>query len=490
MRTSIAALFAAILITILATSSVAWSAPTEINVRIEGESETLFEGPIWTEGHDVEASSDTKERTCDGINPNDPENVVPGPTPTAASVDAMSLIGETFDGQWYGGYDDYFITRWGPEQEADGMSWGVLVNNVFTDVGGCQYELSPDDEVLWAYDAFGEGPFLALYPAGDTDGAPPLTATAELGEPFAVEVLDYDEDAEDPPPASPGRTGSSPFAGADVSPVQTSAKKGFEKVDAASPATVKTDADGRAGITFTTTGWHRIKAAAVNAQGKEDAIRSNRLDVCVPVAGETDCGEPPPEDQVRTPPAHQGEHEAPENEREATSPHLEGEQDTSDSAGPQPQTTVTSAATRPLVASGSTGSGAANSAKPSVAKGLRLDGFVLIPQDDRAPSLRYRGHWRRLTDPEAWLDTVTRGTAGSQVTMRLGAGRPVFILRGAPHDAKVEVLDGSRREMFTVAAGTDGSARTIIAANRSHAGTVSLRVLKGTVDLDGVAVAP
>ncbi len=56
----------------------------------------------------------------------------------------MSLIGETFDGQWYGRrYDDYFITRWGPdEQSPEGAYWGILVNNVFTNVGGCQYELA------------------------------------------------------------------------------------------------------------------------------------------------------------------------------------------------------------------------------------------------------------------------------------------------------------------------------------------------------------
>ena len=137
-------------------------------MRIEGQSETLFEGPILTEGHDVKASSDTKERPCDGINSLDPQNKTPGPTPTSASVDAMSLIGETFDGQWYPGYGDYFITRWGPEKEEEGMSWGVLVNNVFTDVGGCQYQLSTGDEVLWAYNAFDHKPFLALFPAGDT----------------------------------------------------------------------------------------------------------------------------------------------------------------------------------------------------------------------------------------------------------------------------------------------------------------------------------
>ena len=305
MRTIFAALLVASLSSILMVA-VAEAASTEVYVRIEGKSETLFEGPVWTEGHDVRASSDTQQRSCDGVNVNDPENVMPGPTPTASSVDAMSIIGETFDGDWYNSYDDYFITRWGPdEQDAKtGAYWGIVVDNVFTDVGGCQYELAPDDEVLWAYDAFASRAFLSLLPvaAHYTSGPRPLTATAELGKPFEVEVLDYADQKEDKPPTSPERAGSIPYgAGADVSPVRTNAE-GFEKVETESPETAHTNAEGRTSITFSSPGWHRLKASAFNEEG-EEAIRSNRLDVCVPAQGATGCGEPPAEDRPRTPPA-------------------------------------------------------------------------------------------------------------------------------------------------------------------------------------------
>jgi hypothetical protein len=301
MRTFVTGLLVASLTLIV---SVAQASLTEVGVRIEGRTETLFEGPILTEGHEIEASSDTRERSCDGINPNDPQNVTPSPTATAASVDAMSLIGETFDGRWYPGYDDYFITRWGPDSEAEGMSWGIIVNNLYTSVGGCQHQLSTGDEVLWVYDAFAGRPLLALLPAaaGYTSGPRPSTATAELGKPFWVEVLAYSNHGEARPPVTPERTGSSPYEGADVSPVQ-STTKGFERVHAASPETVKTNTEGKASITFTTPGWHRIKATAINA-GEEDAIRSNRLDVCVPAKDAAGCGEPPAEDLLRTPPPH------------------------------------------------------------------------------------------------------------------------------------------------------------------------------------------
>jgi hypothetical protein len=300
MRTAIALTVATLMI--LATSAQA--APTLVNVRIEGKSETLFEGPIWTEGHDVEASSDTQGRSCDGIDPLDPQNKTPGATPTAASADAMSLLGETFDGQWYPGYDDYFITRWGPDEQdpVEAAYWGILVNDVFTSVGGCQYELHENDEVLWVYDAFKERASLALFPGGDTASRPPLTATAHLDQPFAVQVEAYGDDKEDNPPVEPDRADASPYEGAEVSPVLTSVK-GFEQVQITSPEAATTDSEGKASITFTTPGWHRIKAGTpLGEADEEEAIRSNRIDVCVPALGETSCGLPPAEDDVRTPP--------------------------------------------------------------------------------------------------------------------------------------------------------------------------------------------
>jgi hypothetical protein len=284
--------------------SVAQASPTQVNVRIEGKSETLFEGPVWTEGHDVKASSDTQMRPCDGTNNH--AHAAPGATPTASAADAMRIIGETFDAQWYGSsFDDYFLTRFGADEQkiTEGAYWGILVNNVFTSVGGCQYELGPDNEVLWVYDAFEDRPFLALLPVtGDyISGLRPLTATAELGKPFEVEVINYADGTEGTPPSTPERAGATPEPGAKVSPVHT-ATNDFEKIEIESFLSVITDAQGNASITFTKPGWHRIKATVVSSQGMEVAVRSNRLDVCVPPEGQSACEDSPAEDQVRTPP--------------------------------------------------------------------------------------------------------------------------------------------------------------------------------------------
>jgi hypothetical protein len=555
-RTLVAALTLAALT--LACASFAQATPTQVNVRIEGKGETLFEGPVLTEGHDVKASSDTEARSCDGTN-ND-KNPTPGATPTAAAVDAMRIVGETFDAQWYGSsFDDYFLTRFGPDEQSvsNDEYWGILVNNVFTSVGGCQYELGPGNEVLWVYDAFNDRPFLALLPVatGYSSGPRPLTATAELGRPFEVEVLNYADDTEDTPPSTPQRAGSSPEPNARVSAVRTGSN-GFEKVETEGPSTVTTNAQGKASITFNTPGWHRIKAALVTPQGMELAVASNRLDVCVPAAGQSDCGEPPVEDLPRTPPP-------PETEAtEENPPTPTGLITTTPTAGGAGgEGTSGTPPTVPLVGTGSPlaklatvqlpaldGRGAGNGRvgvswrilepgiglkswtiasktlafaragyvaratgttatsallklPPGTAYELQITfldvlgrsstariGKVLVPHDDRWVGLHYKGIWDRVRMHNAWLDTVCRAGSTSEVSALLPAGKPVFLLRGTVTGAKVEVRSGSHRAVFVVTHGLAGASRLVVAARRSHADTVSLRVLKGTVSLDGVAV--
>jgi hypothetical protein len=556
MRKKTATLIVASLIAIVC-ASAAQATPTQVNVRIEGSGRTLFEGPILTEGHEVEATSDARARSCDGINLNDPENVVPGPTPTAASVDALGLIGETFDGQWDSQYDDYFLTRWGPDAQnpSDAAYWGVLVNNVFPNVGGCQYELGGGDEVTWVYDAFAARPSLALYAAGSTSGARPLTALAQRGVPFEVEVRDFSDNSEGVPPAQPERTGSTPYEGAQVSPVEVS-EKGFERPETANPATVTTAADGKASITFTTPGWHRIKATHFDGEGDEDAIRSNRLDVCVPPEGELECGRPPFEDEPRTPAYLEAGDEVVAGE-ELAAKHEEPSASTPSTA---PTTATTGVAGFTATAAAGTvrvqsvhfdglgaargligvhwrlidsGAGVASwtiSSKtlgqkgakyvsrahgthatsalvklaPGIAYALELTvtdrlgrsttsaiGHVLVPQDDRSSgALRYAGSWRHVTLARAWYGGVSESSAGASVSATLAAGRPVFELRESSREAHVELSDGTQHTMLVIGGKRAGALWLLAGLARSHAGAVTLRVISGTVDLDGVGVEP
>ena len=279
---------------------IAQAAPTQVHVRVEGKTETLFEGPILTDAHKVKAANDSVWRRCNGATALNP-SATPGVVPTAATSDAMRILGETFDGRWYSQWEDYFVERWGPDAQdvAAAEYWGLLVNNAFTDVGGCQHQLDGGDEVLWVYDAFDGRPRLLLYPADYSGGALPQTVTATLNQPFEVEVDSWSSSNEGVPPPSPTRSTNS-YPGAEVAPVETGVD-GFQKVDVASPETVVTGADGRAGITFTEPGWQRIKATDVVAS-TEVAVRSNRLDICVPQPPAADCGPLPSDAATRMPP--------------------------------------------------------------------------------------------------------------------------------------------------------------------------------------------
>jgi hypothetical protein len=285
---------------VLLAPPVAHAVPTQVHVRIEGETETLFEGPILTDAHKVKAANDSVWRRCNGATALDP-SATPGPVPTAATSDAMRILGETFDGRWYSQWEDYFVERWGPDAQdvAGAEYWGLLVNNAFTDIGGCQYRLDAGDEVLWVYDAFDGRPRLLLYPADYPGGALPQSATATLNQPFELEVDSWSSSNEGTPPPSPTRSTDS-YSGAEVAPVETDVD-GFQKVNVARPQAVVTGADGRAGITFTEPGWHRIKATDI-VGSTEVAVRSNRLDVCVPQPPAADCGPPPTDAGTRTPP--------------------------------------------------------------------------------------------------------------------------------------------------------------------------------------------
>jgi hypothetical protein len=438
MRQFLAACVAALTATAILCAAAS-AAPTEVNVRIEGRTETLFEGPLATEPHGVRATSDKlvagKLRRCDGININDPQNTVPGVTPTAVAADAMSSIGETFDGRWYKQYEDYFVLRFGPDAEnlASEADWGILVNNTFTNVGGCQSQLDAGDEVLWIYDAFDNRPELALFPeaAGYTAGRRPLTVTVKPGEAVPLEVASYADNLENNPPGGPTRAGTSAFPGARVSPVITGAK-GFERVESLLGTT--SDAQGRASVTYSAgeAGWHRVKAT-VGSPGAETAIRSNRIDICVEGAagatleGASGCAELPAADRVRTASPTTGEIEGPE-----TTPP------------PNPQPAL---APKPAPGKGSADPGSLHLSTPSVNRKRLADGRLAVT-------------WKVL-DPGPGIQrwTISSQAVGRKharwVTRASGAQKTVATIqlpRGATYKLRFVVAD-ARGETSTVALG-------------------------------------
>ena len=115
-------------------------------------------------------------------------------------------------------------------------------------------------------------------------------------------------------------------------------------------------------------------------------------------------------------------------------------------------------------------------------------GKVVVPYGVRWSGLRYRGRWRQVQQAGAWLGSTSRAGAGAAVSATLAAGRPVFLMRATPAAARVEVRTGSHRQVFAIAAGWRERAAPDHGAAALEGRQVSLLALKGTVDLDGVAV--
>jgi hypothetical protein len=243
------------------------ASPVTVNLRIEGSSSTLYEGPITTDARTI-TGPDTSSPPVTGPHPCDFKdnggNGGFGPslgTPTTAVFDAAATLGIPFAAEWFGSStnNDFFVTQIGSDvNQTSGSfaSWGFALNFTTSSVGGCQTGLSAGSDVLWAYDFFNKSHLLKL--TGP--------ASADVGQPVTVNVVD-------------GQSG--------------------QPLSAASVGASTTDSSGNARVTFSQLGTQSLKAT------RSDSVRSNRLDVCVHNGNDGTCGTtapgaPPP--PASTPP--------------------------------------------------------------------------------------------------------------------------------------------------------------------------------------------
>jgi hypothetical protein len=238
----------AVLLASLAAATSASATPVTVNLRIEGSSGTLYEGPIATDGKMVTTQAGGTHE-CDGTQGSGNTNT-PGGTPTTALDDAAHAAGFTWDGSYDSGFGDFFVERVGTDGQVGvfGSSfWSVSVNRVALQVGGCQFRVQNGDDVLWDWTQFGD-PNLQLT-------AP---SQAQAGTPVTVNVQQYGDDGT-----------LSPAAGASVDG-QT------------------TDSSGNATLTFPSAGTQHFKATLAGAN------RSNAADVCIYATSASECAPPPP----------------------------------------------------------------------------------------------------------------------------------------------------------------------------------------------------
>jgi hypothetical protein len=224
---------------LLVPASVASAAPVTVNLRIEGPTSTVFEGPVTTDVRPFQftAGADTAPHECDATAVNTGTSPTPLPTRgaaiTAAALSAPFSTSGTFSAQFG---SPSFDQVGGQPTTFDPATGSFLVeykNGVAAQVGACADPIANGDAVLFAYGT-GNEPLLGL--------TGPAAATA--GVPFAVHVADQ---------------AGAPVAGATV-------------------AAATTDAAGNAAVTLGA-GVQRLKAT------KAGAIRSNALVVSVAAAG-------------------------------------------------------------------------------------------------------------------------------------------------------------------------------------------------------------
>jgi len=243
---------------VLSLVASAAAAPITVNLRVEGSTKTLYEGPVSTEGETFQTPTGEAlheaPHPCDYADNGHSENSkhevftnggMPTGTPTSALHHAALSAGLAFNAEWSTEYGDFLVTQVGPDvnQSEEPFSyWGLYVNDLYAPVGGCQYALAPGNEVLWAY-----GPafthVLSL-------SAP---QTVNVGTAFTVHVVD-------------ARTGS-PVSGAAI---------GEDVGGTTTPISAsQTNAEGNTKVTLSRAGTVTLKATA------PESVRSNGLTVNV-----------------------------------------------------------------------------------------------------------------------------------------------------------------------------------------------------------------
>ena len=442
-------------ILLLAFPAGATAVPTQVNLRVEGATQTLFEGNVTTDGRNVTTPTSGTHK-CDGTN--NGANPVPGPTPTTALDDGSRLGAYTWDGTWFDSFQDFLIDRVGSDSATQSQFWGQYVNSQPSQTGGCQELLASGDEVLWAFDAFSKQHVLQL--SGPAD--------ATTNEVVEVTVVD-------------GQDGS-PVPGADV-------------------AGTPTGSDGRATLQFPEPGVYTLKAS------RADSVRSNALRLCVDPPGAEPCTS-----SDRTSPAVTID--APDFASESRSGRFVVSWQGSDGPAGSGIATydvevrradVPGAPWRPLVGATSdvfwrfgglpgavyefrvrARDRAANLSAPAV-------DATAVPFDNLDRALRYGRGWKVLRRPGAYQSSVLRSRVpGARATLRFRGSRVMLIGRRLPKGGRLLVrVDGkgrkirlrgrgSHRQLLYGTLGLDGGTHTL----------TLIALGGGPVEFDAVAALP
>jgi len=163
---------------LLVPASAALAAPVTVNLRIEGPSTTLFEGPVTTDVRPFQftTGTDTVAHQCDGTAANQGPSATPVPTRAAAVAAASSITPFSTSGTFSASLGSpSFDTIAGVSTAFDPATNSFLAeykNGVFAAFGACGDPIADGDDVLFAYGTGNEQLLRLTGPATATAGTP------------------------------------------------------------------------------------------------------------------------------------------------------------------------------------------------------------------------------------------------------------------------------------------------------------------------------
>jgi hypothetical protein len=459
------ALQGALIVLSLAAPSAAAAAPVTVNLRVEGATQTIFEGPVITDVHQVTTPSDGVPRTCDGSGAGNPS----GPTAIGALDDAARQSGFGWDALWDASFNDYYpFLRIGPDTIDANHYPALYVNWAFAQVGGCGQRVNGGEDVLFAYEDFNASPILRLTGPG----------SATTGQGVPLRVVD-------------GLTGAAQ-AGATVGGATTGQ-------------------DGTALLSFAQKGIYRLKAE------RPDAIRSNAFVLCVDPPGALPCSSTDttgPALRAETPAGDGGLASGRGRSRtmliswagddqagSGVSYYSAEVSEVADGAGAGqagPRKLVDKAPVTGVHFRGEAGDAYVfriTATDRALNETTVTTNPVIVPVDDRSRKLwRFsKKGWRRIRNENAWGRTVIRArTSGATARLRFRGTRVALVGRKLPKGGRLSAtIDGTRTTIRLRGRSEHRSVLWTSAELRPGSHRLVLRTLGGgPVELDAVAPTP
>jgi hypothetical protein len=178
-RTS-AGLAAGLVVTALLPATAMAVEPVTVNLRVEGPSKTLFEGPVSTGVRQFRFTGDATGHTCDGTAALGGPSATPVPTRGAVLTAAAETAPFALEGTWNDQFGPSFTSIAGESVAFDPATNRFLSeyeNGQFASLGACSDDARDGDDVLFAY---GDGSETLLQLAGPVQGTPGGTVTLKV----------------------------------------------------------------------------------------------------------------------------------------------------------------------------------------------------------------------------------------------------------------------------------------------------------------------